>query len=222
MTSLNGSLPELIYVRQMIFRSRSEQPYSRWQDSLVITLIKNFGVSKVSPPTVWEPSELELIIVILDDRLKSSVYPLSHFQTCSLTTIWPKTTLKRLYLFFLIMNKVSVMNEIPYLSLYWLKLFMICWSAESILTWSSDVLRAFTSLCYSADGESMLAGGHSKFVCIYNIKEQILMKKFEISCNMSLDAMEVLSLLIIIRPLLILTCSFMCQISCNSDSFKCW
>ncbi|XP_026787994.3 PWP2 small subunit processome component [Pangasianodon hypophthalmus] len=50
--------------------------------------------------------------------------------------------------------------------------------------------KAFTSLCYSADGESMLAGGHSKFVCIYNIKEQILMKKFEISCNMSLDAME--------------------------------
>ncbi|XP_072513698.1 PWP2 small subunit processome component [Salminus brasiliensis] len=50
--------------------------------------------------------------------------------------------------------------------------------------------KAFTSLCYSADGESMLAGGRSKFVCIYNIKEQILMKKFEISCNMSLDAME--------------------------------
>uniref|UniRef100_A0A8B9HWS9 PWP2 small subunit processome component n=1 Tax=Astyanax mexicanus TaxID=7994 RepID=A0A8B9HWS9_ASTMX len=50
--------------------------------------------------------------------------------------------------------------------------------------------QAFTSLCYSADGESLLAGGRSKFVCIYNIKEQILMKKFEISCNMSLDAME--------------------------------
>ncbi|XP_062866597.1 PWP2 small subunit processome component [Trichomycterus rosablanca] len=50
--------------------------------------------------------------------------------------------------------------------------------------------KTFTSLCYSADGESMLAGGQSKFVCIYNIKEQILMKKFEISCNMSLDAME--------------------------------
>lgn len=51
--------------------------------------------------------------------------------------------------------------------------------------------RSFTSLCYSADGESILAGGQSKFVCIYNIREQILMKKFEISCNLSLDAMEV-------------------------------
>ncbi|KAJ8246716.1 hypothetical protein GJAV_G00254600 [Gymnothorax javanicus] len=50
--------------------------------------------------------------------------------------------------------------------------------------------KSFTSLCYSADGQCILAGGHSKFVCIYNIAEQILMKKFEISCNLSLDAME--------------------------------
>lgn len=50
--------------------------------------------------------------------------------------------------------------------------------------------KSFTSLCYSADGECLLAGGQSKFVCIYNIREQILMKKFEISCNLSLDAME--------------------------------
>lgn len=33
----------------------------------------------------------------------------------------------------------------------------------------------------------------SKFVCIYHVKEQILRKKFEISCNLSLDAMEVRS-----------------------------
>lgn len=53
------------------------------------------------------------------------------------------------------------------------------------------VFRSFTSLCYSADGESVLAGGLSKFVCIYNIKEQMLVKKFEISSNLSFDAMEV-------------------------------
>lgn len=51
--------------------------------------------------------------------------------------------------------------------------------------------RAFTTLCYSADGQSILAGGMSKFVCIYHVREQILRKKFEISCNLSLDAMEV-------------------------------
>ncbi|XP_044526133.1 periodic tryptophan protein 2 homolog [Gracilinanus agilis] len=50
--------------------------------------------------------------------------------------------------------------------------------------------KSFTTLCYSADGQCILAGGMSKFVCIYHIKEQILMKKFEISCNYSLDAME--------------------------------
>uniref|UniRef100_A0A1A7YT44 PWP2 periodic tryptophan protein homolog n=1 Tax=Iconisemion striatum TaxID=60296 RepID=A0A1A7YT44_9TELE len=50
--------------------------------------------------------------------------------------------------------------------------------------------KSFTALCYSADGESVLAGGQSKFVCIYNVKEQMLMKKFEISCNLSFDAME--------------------------------
>uniref|UniRef100_W5M7N2 PWP2 small subunit processome component n=1 Tax=Lepisosteus oculatus TaxID=7918 RepID=W5M7N2_LEPOC len=50
--------------------------------------------------------------------------------------------------------------------------------------------KSFTTLCYSADGLSILAGGQSKFVCIYNIKEQVLMKKFEISLNLSLDAME--------------------------------
>lgn len=53
------------------------------------------------------------------------------------------------------------------------------------------VFRSFTSLCYSAGGESVLAGGLSKFVCIYNIKEQMLVKKFEISSNLSFDAMEV-------------------------------
>ncbi|KAM4689892.1 LOW QUALITY PROTEIN: periodic tryptophan protein 2 homolog, partial [Rhinophrynus dorsalis] len=50
--------------------------------------------------------------------------------------------------------------------------------------------KAFTALCYSADGQAILAGGASRFVCIYHVREQILAKKFEISCNHSLDAME--------------------------------
>lgn len=51
--------------------------------------------------------------------------------------------------------------------------------------------RAFTTLCYSADGQNILAGGMSKFVCLYHVREQILVKRFELSCNLSLDAMEV-------------------------------
>ncbi|KAM3935581.1 periodic tryptophan protein 2 homolog [Leptodactylus fuscus] len=50
--------------------------------------------------------------------------------------------------------------------------------------------KAFTTLCYSADGQALLAGSSSRFVCIYHVREQILAKKFEISCNYSLDAME--------------------------------
>ncbi|CAH0559225.1 unnamed protein product [Brassicogethes aeneus] len=50
--------------------------------------------------------------------------------------------------------------------------------------------KSFNSLCYSADGECILAGGQSKNVCIYNVKEGLLLKKFEITQNRSLDAVD--------------------------------
>ncbi|XP_053680836.1 periodic tryptophan protein 2 homolog [Anopheles nili] len=50
--------------------------------------------------------------------------------------------------------------------------------------------RAFMTICYSADGECLLAGGKSKYVCIYNVKEAILLKKFQITKNRSLDGMD--------------------------------
>ncbi|XP_025828852.1 periodic tryptophan protein 2 homolog [Agrilus planipennis] len=50
--------------------------------------------------------------------------------------------------------------------------------------------KAFTSLCYSADGEYLLAGGQSKNVCIYNVKEGLLVKKFEVTQNRSFDAVD--------------------------------
>lgn len=50
--------------------------------------------------------------------------------------------------------------------------------------------KAFSSLCYSADGKCILAGGKSKYVCIYNVEQQILLRRFEISCNKSLDGMN--------------------------------
>lgn len=53
------------------------------------------------------------------------------------------------------------------------------------------IRRAFTSLCYTADGECILAGGQSKNVCIYNVREGLLVKKFEITQNRSLDAVDV-------------------------------
>ncbi|XP_054265310.1 periodic tryptophan protein 2 homolog [Macrosteles quadrilineatus] len=50
--------------------------------------------------------------------------------------------------------------------------------------------KAFTSMCYSADGLYILAGGQSKNVCIYNVAEAILVKKIEITQNHSFDAIE--------------------------------
>ncbi|WAR00919.1 PWP2-like protein [Mya arenaria] len=50
--------------------------------------------------------------------------------------------------------------------------------------------KAFNTVCYSADGQCVLAAGRSKNVCIYSVANQMLIKKFEISCNMSFDGME--------------------------------
>lgn len=47
--------------------------------------------------------------------------------------------------------------------------------------------KAFTSLCYSADGTCVLAGGESKYVCLYSIARRILLRRFQTSRNMSLD-----------------------------------
>ncbi|XP_046394793.1 periodic tryptophan protein 2 homolog [Ischnura elegans] len=50
--------------------------------------------------------------------------------------------------------------------------------------------KAFNSLCYSADGQCILAGGLSKNVCIYSVQESLLLKKFEITQNRSFDAVD--------------------------------
>ncbi|CAG8653350.1 7311_t:CDS:2, partial [Ambispora leptoticha] len=50
--------------------------------------------------------------------------------------------------------------------------------------------KSFNSICYTADGSSVIAGGNSKYVCIYDVKTSILLKKFEISHNLSLDGVR--------------------------------
>lgn len=51
--------------------------------------------------------------------------------------------------------------------------------------------RAFTSIAYSADGNCIIAGGQSKNICIYHVAQGILLKKFEVTQNRSLDAVDV-------------------------------
>ena len=47
--------------------------------------------------------------------------------------------------------------------------------------------RTFTSLAFSADGSFLLAGGSSKYVCVYDVKEQVMLRRFQISQNRALD-----------------------------------
>lgn len=51
--------------------------------------------------------------------------------------------------------------------------------------------RYFSTMAYSADGETLLAAGKSKNVCIYHIATGILLKKLEITQNHSLDGLDV-------------------------------
>lgn len=53
--------------------------------------------------------------------------------------------------------------------------------------------RYFSTMAYSADGETILAAGKSKFVCIYHASSGLLLKKFEITQNFSLDGLHVSS-----------------------------
>ncbi|CAN0350409.1 unnamed protein product, partial [Discosporangium mesarthrocarpum] len=39
--------------------------------------------------------------------------------------------------------------------------------------------KYFTSLDYTADGACVIAAGHSKFVCIYETSQRLLVKKFQ-------------------------------------------
>ena len=48
----------------------------------------------------------------------------------------------------------------------------------------------FSSVCYSADGSILLAGGQSKNICIYHVDESLLLKKFEVTQNRSFQAMD--------------------------------
>ena len=48
----------------------------------------------------------------------------------------------------------------------------------------------FSTVCYSADGSIILAGGQSKHICIYHVEESLLLKKFEITQNRSFQGMD--------------------------------
>ncbi|KAL3321168.1 U3 snoRNP protein [Cichlidogyrus casuarinus] len=51
-------------------------------------------------------------------------------------------------------------------------------------------LKKILSICYSIDGEHLIAGGESKYVCLYSVKHETLIKRFQITCNLSLAGVQ--------------------------------
>jgi periodic tryptophan protein 2 len=50
--------------------------------------------------------------------------------------------------------------------------------------------KYFNSLAYTADGSCVIAGGSSKYVVIYDVRDGVMVKKFQISENLSLDGTQ--------------------------------
>ena len=50
--------------------------------------------------------------------------------------------------------------------------------------------KAFTSVSWNADGSCVLAGGNSKYVVLYDAREGVLIRRWQISENLSLDGTE--------------------------------
>jgi periodic tryptophan protein 2 len=57
---------------------------------------------------------------------------------------------------------------------------------------NSTSTKSFNSLAYTADGRCVIAGGNSKYVVLYDVRESegVMVKKFQISENLSLDGTQ--------------------------------
>ncbi|CAE6433282.1 unnamed protein product [Rhizoctonia solani] len=50
--------------------------------------------------------------------------------------------------------------------------------------------KSFNSVAYTADGKCIIAGGNSKYVVMYDVQEGVMVKKFQVSDNLSLDGIQ--------------------------------
>jgi periodic tryptophan protein 2 len=63
---------------------------------------------------------------------------------------------------------------------------------ERVTAGNSASGKSYNSMAYSADGRCLLAGGNSKYVVLYDVREGegVMVKKFQISENLSLDGTQ--------------------------------
>lgn len=50
--------------------------------------------------------------------------------------------------------------------------------------------KAFNCIAYSTDGSCTIAGGNSKYICLYDVQSGVLLKKYAVSVNLSLDGTQ--------------------------------
>ncbi|EFA76157.1 WD40 repeat-containing protein [Heterostelium album PN500] len=60
-------------------------------------------------------------------------------------------------------------------------------AADQKMVKNSASGRAFSRIAFTPNGQCLIAGGDSKYICIYHVDQQILLKKYQTSHNMSLD-----------------------------------
>lgn len=50
--------------------------------------------------------------------------------------------------------------------------------------------KSFGCVAYSTDGSCVIAGGNSKYICLYDVQSGTLLKKFTVSVNLALDGTQ--------------------------------
>ncbi|KAI9766282.1 MAG: hypothetical protein M1840_006696 [Geoglossum simile] len=50
--------------------------------------------------------------------------------------------------------------------------------------------KSFVTITYSTDGSCVLAGGNSKYICLYDVRSGAVVKKFTVSVNLSVDGTQ--------------------------------
>ncbi|KAI9744190.1 MAG: hypothetical protein M1818_002342 [Claussenomyces sp. TS43310] len=50
--------------------------------------------------------------------------------------------------------------------------------------------KSFSTIRYSSDGTCILAGGNSKYICLYSVDSLVLLRKFTVSINLSLSGTQ--------------------------------
>ncbi|EPE05069.1 periodic tryptophan protein 2 [Ophiostoma piceae UAMH 11346] len=50
--------------------------------------------------------------------------------------------------------------------------------------------KSFSTIRYSTDGSCLLAGGRSKYICLYSVTTGVMLKKFTVSVNLSLSGTQ--------------------------------